>query len=831
MVAGRGIAAFLVCCLVGPTLWAAPPEALTSMESDARLNDVFFLNAERGWAVGDRGVIWSTSDGGATWSRQRADIRCQLYSVFFVDEERGWAVGGWVQPYSWTSRGVVLRTNDGGRSWVRDQRTTLPALKRVVFFDRLVGWALGDSSSMYPAGVFRTRDGGQSWRTVPSGATRRLLAGDFASPRRGVVAGRDGGLHLVLDREITSTRTPDVGERSLRSVRLSSAGHGWLVGDGGLLLRTDDGGASWVTPEARPRRSADHIDFSALAISGDTCWVAGSPGAEIHRTRDGGRSWSTHPTGQTLPINSIFFFDSLRGWAVGALGLVMHTDDGGETWVEQRSGGSRLALLAFLTDTETAPVELIVQHAAEQGYLSRAEVVLRRDADGAAESAATADRFHQAIVNSGGSSGDVQWRFAATERGLSVDATTARAVIARAADGRGADELLRHLVQQLRTWRPEVVVVEDSSSPWSRLLRAAVLQAVQAAESPTSFVEQLTEDQLNVWRVKRVVGVDRGGPRGGVLATTTLAPRLGKTLVDYGAHARGLLTAEFTPAPDYYDLRLLHGNGTSGMRGDLFAGMHISPGGDLRRHLDDALVRDIASLHRLAQRRRNAVRLLDSMGDEQALAWSGQIESATRGLDADSAAQIAFLVADRLAATGRADMAADALHHLVRAHADSELAEAALIRLVQHYSSGEASWRMKRSTKFKRQIARAVEPSGEAPREPRRVQPAALGANVQVTADRKTASAAGGVEQQSKLAVELGELIKRTRPELYMNPRLRLPLSVAQRRVGFGREADNYLQQLARDSTHPIWRDCARTELWMGPRQGLPPKKVAQCFA
>ncbi len=31
--------------------------------ANARLNDICFVNAQHGWAVGDRGAIWHTSDG------------------------------------------------------------------------------------------------------------------------------------------------------------------------------------------------------------------------------------------------------------------------------------------------------------------------------------------------------------------------------------------------------------------------------------------------------------------------------------------------------------------------------------------------------------------------------------------------------------------------------------------------------------------------------------------------------------------------------------------------------------------------------------------------
>ena len=54
-----------------------------SMRDDAMLHDVTFVDAEYGWAVGDRGVILHTSDGGRTWPTAEVRSRCfvQIASI------------------------------------------------------------------------------------------------------------------------------------------------------------------------------------------------------------------------------------------------------------------------------------------------------------------------------------------------------------------------------------------------------------------------------------------------------------------------------------------------------------------------------------------------------------------------------------------------------------------------------------------------------------------------------------------------------------------------------------------------------------------------------
>ena len=40
---------------------------ITPVQDDASLYDIQFIGSQLGWAVGDHGVIWKTTDGGQTW--------------------------------------------------------------------------------------------------------------------------------------------------------------------------------------------------------------------------------------------------------------------------------------------------------------------------------------------------------------------------------------------------------------------------------------------------------------------------------------------------------------------------------------------------------------------------------------------------------------------------------------------------------------------------------------------------------------------------------------------------------------------------------------------
>ena len=80
------------------------------------LTAVTFAGAQQGWAVGHDGVILHSADGGATWQRQtdgraaggKTDDR-PLLAVWFADARNGMAVGAF---------GLARCTSDGGAHWV-----------------------------------------------------------------------------------------------------------------------------------------------------------------------------------------------------------------------------------------------------------------------------------------------------------------------------------------------------------------------------------------------------------------------------------------------------------------------------------------------------------------------------------------------------------------------------------------------------------------------------------------------------------------------------------------------------------------------------------------
>jgi photosystem II stability/assembly factor-like uncharacterized protein len=91
--------------------------------------------------------------------------------------------------------------------------------------------------------------------------------------------------------------------------------------------------------------------YSVTFIDSETGWAAGSHGT-IMKTMDGGKTWIAQESNSTATLTSIFFIDRLTGWAVGG-NTVLNTTDGGQTWDVLTSDAPTILSSVYFFDAET----------------------------------------------------------------------------------------------------------------------------------------------------------------------------------------------------------------------------------------------------------------------------------------------------------------------------------------------------------------------------------------------------------------------------------------------------------------------------------------------
>lgn len=275
-----------------------------------------------GYAAGDFGTLLKTTDGGTSWSGLPVGTFAGLTSVQALDADTVFAGGGC----------VARRSVDGGKTFTAIRFTPVETgcrvgLRDLSFVTRDAGYLLlGDGS------VFTTSDGGTQFapRTAVPGTT---AAGGTAAP--GALAFLDvakgyatsaGRIFQTLDGGV-SWREVAGDPRAIAALLFADAQHGFAVGQNGLLLRTDDGGATWA---AKPVGFPDQ-SFTAIRCSGtQLCLLTTASGTRLVRTTDAGETPGTAVTPATDPIHAAAFASPTRVAAGGANGTTVVSDDAGE---------------------------------------------------------------------------------------------------------------------------------------------------------------------------------------------------------------------------------------------------------------------------------------------------------------------------------------------------------------------------------------------------------------------------------------------------------------------------------------------------------------------
>lgn len=830
-----------------------PPEML----EDAELTDICFADADQGWAVGDKGIIVHSEDGGRHWAVQSVPLSCRLESVQFLDAQIGWAVGGRVHPYTHHSSGVVLRTNDGGVTWKQVPDLTLPALKAVRFVNPRQGWAMGNPSALYPTGVFRTEDGGQTWTTLPAAVRGGWAAGDFRNASRGVVVGHDGRLARISAPAFELIDMAEVGTRPLRAVRFSSDTVGWLAGDGGLLLQTVNAGNAWqAPPQPVPSEIASLVDFRALDVLGNHIWVAGAPGSCVLHSGDGGQTWDVSRTDQSLPLNALRFLDEQRGWAVGAMGTILVTRDGGKTWRCTRRGGSRAALLGLFSDSSAAPWELFAWESGHEGYLGVAEFLMREAGETSdASDAPLADCMAAAMSAVGGSSASQAWQFPLPPTELRMSSQSLIEAWDRLHDGQARTRLEELLVRRIRQWRPDVIITEAASPrgdrPLAHIMNQLVLTAARSAADPSVYPEHLTAAGLVPWSVKKVFSVEAAAKQATVTVNTAqVSPQWGCALSEKASEAYSLVRTRYQPVPTTLGLRLMMDELPQEVgRRDIFSGIFLPAGGDARRVGGTFAVADVDALKRAAQARRNLEQIfLQSTKDSTASAgWLAQVREMTLSMNGPAAGQLLHQLGQRYLAAGEWELAAQSYSQLVERFPEHPLTDAALIWLIQYYTSGEVGWQLQKQTQVAARSGQVqiVQPSPAGGVQTagleQAVDPPPFGGVVQATfvpdapANKTQVNSAtpprsqSGASDRAAKALNFAKIIQRGRPAVLAEPSVQFPLSLAFRLRGEQWEAEKYFHRMSSNPLDADWAASAQAELWLAKGRGRAPKPVYVC--
>jgi photosystem II stability/assembly factor-like uncharacterized protein len=124
----------------------------------------------------------------------------------------------------------------------------------------------------------------------------------------------------------------------LRGVSAVSAKVAWASGSGSTVLRTTDGGETWLKLKVTP----DELDFRDIdAINERTAYVlsiGNGPASRIYKTTDAGATWILQHKSDDAKVflDAMSFWDEEHGLVIGdsvnGQLYILRTDNGGKTW-------------------------------------------------------------------------------------------------------------------------------------------------------------------------------------------------------------------------------------------------------------------------------------------------------------------------------------------------------------------------------------------------------------------------------------------------------------------------------------------------------------------
>ncbi|MEO7652647.1 MAG: hypothetical protein ABIZ80_19480 [Bryobacteraceae bacterium] len=275
---------------------------------------LFFFNDSLGWMVTAKG-IWQTEEAGRTWRKKKAPQG--IIRVYFTTPDRGWAIG---------IKNQVYTTTSGGDAWeklavvetikARAEFTTYAAIDFTGSEIGLIAgwnrpprrtdsfvpeWADPQSASHRRAWpgitiVLDTRDGGTNWtpttasifgqvtqvRLTPQGGGLALIEhpGTFEYPSEVTLlnwkTGKSTSAYRDPARHVTDIGIVAQGAMYIAAVEQTGRLHATPIPTKVILLKSDDSGEHWTEQDADYRAVARAVRLAISPAGG--VWAATDTG-------------------------------------------------------------------------------------------------------------------------------------------------------------------------------------------------------------------------------------------------------------------------------------------------------------------------------------------------------------------------------------------------------------------------------------------------------------------------------------------------------------------------------------------------------------------------
>ncbi len=246
--------------------------------SGGAFRKVKMLNKENGYSITEGGTFYRKDAG--VWNNV-SNVRTGISTVtgFDMFDNIGFA-SPTISP---DGNNTIYKTDDFGDNW------------RLVYNDAIFGNVQAifclDTSNIWAAGIYgqmyRSIDGGENWTIETMPAIDYVHAVFMFSTTSGFAVGNNGKLFIY---DGTWKLTPSGTTEHLKDIFFIDANTGWIVGFNGTILKSTNGGGSWL-----PLTSGTTADLLAVDFLNENYGFAVS-NTNVLKSINGGTSWTIDTT-------------------------------------------------------------------------------------------------------------------------------------------------------------------------------------------------------------------------------------------------------------------------------------------------------------------------------------------------------------------------------------------------------------------------------------------------------------------------------------------------------------------------------------------------------
>lgn len=303
---------------------------------NTKFNVIDFWDGQYGVIAGDKGIILKTTNSGADWIPKETGTDKDIYFLALANNKYGWFTD---------VAGNVFRTSDKGETW---NTISQPGVLSgsIFFLDSLHGWLSGGAE--INTHNYKTTDGGFTWiqLNVPHNGVYKFYFTDalngYALVDTTIGADWFGSILRTTNGGVTWSTILTEINRSFWNIQIFN---NTIIASGekDLFVKSSNGGIDWfVIP--RPDTGGAAHNYGQFFINEHLGWV--SRHYFIKHTTDGGYNWVNQEISSVHTINSLYFFDEQRGFAVGygqQSGVILYTNNGGVTSVNDNQVNSLMS--------------------------------------------------------------------------------------------------------------------------------------------------------------------------------------------------------------------------------------------------------------------------------------------------------------------------------------------------------------------------------------------------------------------------------------------------------------------------------------------------------